>query len=73
MSRPHDCWVYIMTNRHHTVLSIGMTNDLRRRIGEHRSGAVPGFTQDYHVVDLIHHTHFREVRDAIAREKARVD
>jgi putative endonuclease len=69
MSRDHDYWVYIMTNRHHTVLYIGMTNDLRRRVGEHRSGGIPGFTKDYHLVALIYHSHFRDVRDAIARQK----
>ncbi len=47
MSRDYDFWVYIVTNQLDSVLYIGMTNDLTRRISEHRSGEVPGFTADY--------------------------
>ena len=69
MPRDYDFWVYIMTNRHDSVLYIGMTNDLSRRIGEHRSGEIPGFTADYQCHKLVYHEHYSEVEDAIAREK----
>ena len=58
-----------MTNQHDPVLYIGMTNDLSRRISEHRSGEVPGFTADYRCHKLVYHEHYSEVEDAIAREK----
>jgi putative endonuclease len=61
-------WVYIMTNRSGT-LYIGVTNDLARRVDEHRQRLVPGFTSKYRINRLIHAESFAEVRDAIAREK----
>ena len=45
--RDHDYWVYIVTNKTGSTLYIGMTNDLKRRVQEHRSGRVKGFTQRY--------------------------
>jgi putative endonuclease len=59
----------MMTNRHQTVLYIGMTNDLARRISEHRAGEIPGFTSDYRCQKLIYYEHCTQVQDAIAREK----
>jgi len=38
MSREYNFWIYIVTNEHDSVLYVGMTNDLARRISEHRSG-----------------------------------
>ena len=69
MSRDYDFWVYIMTNQHDSVLYIGMTNDLSRRISEHRSGEISGFTADYQCHKLVYHEHYSEVEEAIAREK----
>jgi putative endonuclease len=43
MLRDYNFWVYIVTNEHDSVLYIGMTNDLARRISEHRAGEIPGF------------------------------
>jgi len=57
-----------MTNRHDSVLYIGMTNDLARRISEHRSGEFSGFTADYRCYKLIYYEHYSDVRDAIERE-----
>ena len=61
---------YIITNRHNTTLCIGMTNDLERRIGEHKHGEIKGFTQRYHLNRLVWFEHFRDVNDAIACEKS---
>jgi putative endonuclease len=46
-----------------------VTSDLLVRVAQHRRGEIPGFTRDYHCVVLVYHSHFRDVRDAIAREK----
>ena len=71
MSRDsHDYWVYIVSNNTRSTLYIGVTSELEGRVWQHRSGAKPGsFSQRYHCVHLVYHEHFREIRDAIAREK----
>ncbi len=45
----HRYFVYILTNQHHTVLYTGVTNDLVRRVSEHREKIIPGFTKRYNV------------------------
>jgi putative endonuclease len=50
-------------------LYIGITNNITRRLGQHRSGEVKGFTQRYHLNRLVLVDHFRNVNDAIACEK----
>lgn len=62
-------YVYIMSNRHRTVFYTGMTNDLQRRIVEHKSGTGSRFTSQYRIHDLLYFEEHRQVRDAIAREK----
>ena len=69
MARDYNFWVYIVTNEHESVLYVGMTNDLARRISEHRAGEIPGFTADYRCTKLIYYEHCTDVQDAIAREK----
>jgi putative endonuclease len=68
MPRDYNFWVYIVTNRNHSVLYIGVTNRLSRRAWEHREGAGAGFASDYRCKKLIYYEHYRDVRDAIARE-----
>jgi putative endonuclease len=60
-----------MTNGHDTVLYIGMTNYLARRISEHHAGEIPGFTADFRGRKLVYYEHCTDVLDAIAREKQR--
>ena len=67
--RDHDYRVYILTNKHRTTLYIGMTNDLERRMWEHRCGGGQSFAKRYHLNRLVWFEHFREVNDAIACEK----
>jgi putative endonuclease len=67
--RDYDFWVYIMTNELDGVLYIGMTNDLSRRVMEHRSGEISGFTADYKCHKLVCWEHYSDVEEAIAREK----
>src|SRR6266513_175354 len=67
--RDHDYWVYIVTNQYNTTLYIGMTNELQRRIAEHKRGEIKGFTQRYHLMRLVWFEHFRDVNAAISCEK----
>jgi putative endonuclease len=62
-------YVYILTNRPDGVLYVGVTNDLVRRVHEHHSGAVEGFTRRYAVKRLVHFEQFGDIRLAIQREK----
>ena len=62
-------YVYIMANKHNTVLYTGVTNDLRRRAYEHRIGQGGGFTSRYNVTRLVYYEVCEDVRSAIAREK----
>jgi putative endonuclease len=52
--RKRTHWVYILANRRNTVLYIGMTNDIRRRLHEHRLGQEGSFTHRYNVTKLVH-------------------
>ena len=62
-------YVYILTNKHHTVLYIGITNNLMRRIYEHQQMSPPGFTEKYKVTRLVYFEGYERVYDAINREK----
>lgn len=61
-------WVYIMASRSR-VLYIGVTNDLQRRVDEHKGGRVDGFTKRYRVTRLVYSELFLDIEHAIAREK----
>src|SRR5262245_42649925 len=67
--RNHDYWVYILTNKHWTTLYIGITNNITRRLHQHRYGEVDGFAKRYHLTRLVWLEHFLNVNDAIACEK----
>lgn len=67
--RKRTYYAYILTNAHHTVLYVGVTNDMRRRLAEHRSGRGSAFTRRYNVGKLVWLEAFDDVRDAIACEK----
>jgi len=62
-------YVYILTNDRKTVLYIGVTNDLRRRLIEHKSGNSDSFTKKYNVYNLVYYEEFTSVDEAISREK----
>ena len=64
-----DYYVYILTNEYNNVMYIGVTNDLRRRVYEHKSGEIEGFTQRYKVHKLVYFESSHDVEAAIAREK----
>jgi putative endonuclease len=62
-------YVYIMSNLNRTTLYIGVTNDIVRRVMEHREGKTPGFTQKYRLKYLVYFEELSSIKDAIAREK----
>ncbi len=61
--------VYIMTNKNHRVLYTGITNDLKRRVYEHKEKLVVGFTKKYNVSKLVYYEMFEDPENAIMREK----
>ncbi len=61
--------VYIMTNAHNTVLYTGVTNNLMRRVYEHKNGLGSTFVKKYNVHKLVYYEIGNDVRVAIAREK----
>jgi putative endonuclease len=62
-------FVYIMTNRIYGTLYVGVTNDLSRRVWEHREGVVAGFTKTYGLKTLVYYEVFDSISEAIHREK----
>jgi putative endonuclease len=62
-------FVYILASRKHGTLYIGVTNDLARRIWEHREGSGSRFTKRYRVHKLVYTEEFDDIRLAIQREK----
>jgi putative endonuclease len=61
-------YVYILTNRPNGILYVGVTNDLIRRVFEHRSGFVDGFTKKYGLKRLVYFEQFDDIRSAIQHE-----
>ena len=61
--------VYILTNRTNNVLYTGVTNNLKKRVYEHRSKLVEGFTKRYNISKLVYYEVFDTSYDAISREK----
>ena len=66
--KDHQYYVYILTNRSRT-LYVGVTNDLERRMYEHKNKLLSGFTSKYNVTQLAHFEETSDVEAAIAREK----
>jgi len=62
-------YVYTMTNKRNTVLYTGVTNDLKRRVYEHKEKLVEGFTKKYNITKLVYYEVTDDVRSAILREK----
>ncbi|UKL13524.1 GIY-YIG nuclease family protein [Dissulfurimicrobium hydrothermale] len=67
--RNYNFYVYILTNWNNKVMYIGMTNNLERRIYEHKNKMIDGFTKKYNVNKLVYYEHTIDVHAAIAREK----
>ena len=63
-------FVYLLASKRNGTLYVGMTNDLCRRVEEHKSGAVPGFTRKYNVSQLVWFEMFEDLEAAQRRENA---
>ena len=62
-------YIYILTSKENTAMYIGVTSNLQKRLCEHKSEQMDGYTKKYHVHKLVYFEEFSEVTDAIAREK----
>jgi len=62
-------YVYLMTNWNNKVMYIGVTNDLQRRVYEHRNKLLKGFTEKYNINKLVYFEETSDVTAAITREK----
>lgn len=69
MKNVHQYYVYILASKIRGTLYIGFTNDLQRRVYEHKMGIKKGFTQKYGVNKLMYFETFKNVEEAIDREK----
>jgi putative endonuclease len=65
----YQFYVYILQSASRRALYIGITNNLRRRVWQHKTHAFEGFSDDYNAVRLVYWERFERVCNAIAREK----
>jgi len=65
----HEYYVYILTNERNGTLYVGVTNDLRHRIGEHKKGTADSFTKKYQIHNLVYLEQTSDINSAIFREK----
>jgi putative endonuclease len=65
----HQYYVYIITNKNNRVLYTGITNDLKKRVYEHKEKLVRGFTKKYNASKLVYYEVFEDPENAILREK----
>ena len=64
-----DFYVYIAVKQHNNVMYVGVTNNLVRRMYQHREGKIEGFTKRYNINKLVYFEQTRDVLSAITREK----
>jgi putative endonuclease len=62
-------YVYFLTNKNNSVMYVGVTSNLERRVYEHKTKQVAGFTEKYNVNRLVYFEETQDVLSAIAREK----
>ena len=67
--KAHNYYVYILSNWNNKVLYVGMTNNLERRLFEHKNKMVEGFTKKYNLNKLVYYELTNDVNSAIKREK----
>ena len=65
----HAYYTYILASQKNGTLYIGVTNDLMRRVYEHKNGLVKGFTKKHKIKNLVHYEYMENIDDAIRREK----
>ena len=62
-------YVYMMTNKNNSVIYTGVTDDLSRRVYQHKDKLIKGFTSKYNVIKLVYYEEYEYIYNAIAREK----
>jgi putative endonuclease len=62
-------FIYIMTNHTNTTLYVGVTNNIVRRVYEHKNKVIEGFTKRYNITKLVYYEVFDDITEAIKREK----
>ena len=62
-------YVYFMTNKSNQVLYIGVTNNLEKRVAQHKNHEYKGFTDKYNCTKLVYYEEFKDIGAAIIREK----
>lgn len=67
--KEHNYYVYILTRERNSVFYVGVTNDLVRRVYEHKEEIIGGFTKKYDVKMLVYYEHAEDINEAIHREK----
>ena len=65
----NDYYVYILTNEHGNVMYVGVTNNLEKRIAEHKTKLIKGFTSKYNIHKLVYFEQTPSIESAIMREK----
>ena len=69
MASPRTSYVYLLTNWNNKMMYVGVTNNLERRLYEHKQKLMPGFTEKYNVNKLVYFEETNDVRVALEREK----
>ena len=70
MNLVKECtYVYILTNNWNTVLYVGVTSNLVKRVWEHKQKFIKSFTQRYNITKLVYYENFQNIEEAIKREK----
>ena len=62
-------YVYLLTNKQHTVLYVGVTENVVKRVWQHKEKFVEGFTKRYNISKLVYYEEYSTLLEAIAREK----
>jgi putative endonuclease len=62
-------YVYVLASNKSGTLYIGITNDLKRRVGEHKEGLIEGFTKKYNIRKLVYFEIYNDINEAMLREK----
>ena len=69
MNSNNQYFIYLMTNKTNSVIYTGVTNDLSRRVYEHKMKMIEGFTKRYNIIKLVYFENTTNVYEAIKREK----
>ena len=69
MRKKNTYYIYILANKFNTVFYVGVTNNIAKRLFEHRTGLLEGFTKKYRVKKLVYLEEYSDINEAIKREK----